>query len=86
LPVFDANEGAGCNTRWLLVGPMAWVCEDVAALSKELEAAGLAYEIEVYSGAPHAFTVFGSQAYREVADKQSWEAFQDFLGTTLAGS
>jgi len=58
----------------------------VAALSKELEAAGLTYEIEVYSGAPHAFTVFGSQAYREVADQQSWSAFQDFLGTTLTGS
>jgi dienelactone hydrolase len=60
--------------------------DDVAALSKELEAAGLTYEIEVYSGAPHAFTVFGSQAYREVADQQSWEAFQDFLGSTLTGS
>ncbi|GAB4364530.1 MAG: hypothetical protein Kow00114_21280 [Kiloniellaceae bacterium] len=60
--------------------------DDVAALSKELEAAGVPYEIQVYSGAPHAFTVFGSQAYREVADRQSWDAFQDFLGTTLSGS
>lgn len=60
--------------------------DDVAALSKELEAVGVPYEIQVYSGAPHAFTVFGSQAYREVADRQSWDAFQDFLGTTLAGS
>jgi dienelactone hydrolase len=58
--------------------------DDVAALSKELEGAGLSYEIQVYSGAPHAFTVFGSTAYREVADTQSWEAFQDFLATNLS--
>ncbi len=60
--------------------------DDVAALSKELEAGGIAYEIEVYSGAPHAFTVFGSERYREVADTQSWDAFQDFLADKLAGS
>ena len=60
--------------------------DDVATLSKELESKGLSYEIEVYSGAPHAFTVFGSERYREVADTQSWDAFQDFLNSTLTGS
>lgn len=59
--------------------------DDVAGLSKELEAAGVPYEIQVYSGAPHAFTVFGSDRYREVADSQSWKAFQDFLATNLKG-
>jgi dienelactone hydrolase len=60
--------------------------DEVADLSKELEVGGLTYQIEVYSGAPHAFTVFGSQAYRETADRQSWQAFQDFLASTLTGS
>jgi len=59
--------------------------DHVAALSKELEAAGVAYEIQVYSGAPHAFTVFGSDRYRKRADEQSWAAFREFLGTYLAG-
>lgn len=59
--------------------------DDVAGLSKELEAAAVPYEIQVYSGAPHAFTVFGSDRYRETADKQSWEAFADFLKTNLGG-
>ena len=59
--------------------------DQVAALSKELEAAGVAYEIHVYSGAPHAFTVFGTSRYREVADRQSWEAFTEFLKTNLGG-
>jgi len=57
--------------------------DHVAALSKELEAGGIPYEIQVYSGAPHAFTVFDSDRYRKTADEQSWDAFSDFLKTNL---
>lgn len=57
--------------------------EAIAGFSRELEAAGVPYEIEVYSGAPHAFTVFGSPNYREAADAQSWDAFQRFLAQTM---
>lgn len=56
----------------------------VTALSEELEKAGVLYEIQVYSGAPHAFTVFDSDRYRELADTQSWDAFKDFLVANLA--
>ena len=59
--------------------------DHVAGLSKELETTGVPYEIQVYSGAPHAFTVFGSKRYRDVADSHSWDAFSDFLTTNLAG-
>jgi dienelactone hydrolase len=57
--------------------------QDVASLSGELEAAGVTYTVEVYSGAPHAFTVFGSSRYQERADKLSWMAFTEFLEATL---
>jgi dienelactone hydrolase len=57
---------------------------DVAAFVAEAEAAGHAYDLEVYSGAPHAFTVFGSDRYRERADTRSWAEFQRFLEETLA--
>ncbi|MGB0671590.1 MAG: dienelactone hydrolase family protein [Rhodospirillales bacterium] len=57
--------------------------DHVAGLANELEAAGVTYEIQVYSGAPHAFTVFGSDRYRERADYQSWAAFTSFLGENL---
>jgi dienelactone hydrolase len=57
--------------------------DDVATLSEELEAAGVTYEIEVYSGAPHAFTVFGSDRYQERADEKSWDAFLELLDETL---
>ncbi len=56
---------------------------DVADIATRMEEAGVDYEIEVYSGAPHAWTVFGSDRYREEADRKSWEAFGDFLGETL---
>jgi dienelactone hydrolase len=57
--------------------------DDVATFAKELEAAGNTYSIEVYSGAPHAFTVFGSNRYQERADTASWDAFKTFLEERL---
>ncbi len=57
--------------------------EHVADLSRELEATGIAYEIEVYSGAPHAFTVFDSNRYRKSADEKAWAALREFLKTNL---
>lgn len=56
---------------------------DFADLAQELERHGVAHEMITYGGAPHAFTVFGEDAYREDADRKSWERFSDFLGTTL---
>lgn len=57
--------------------------QDVADFATELESAGTTYEIEIYSGAPHAFTVFGSNRYQERADMESWDAFSKFLGQNL---
>jgi len=55
----------------------------VAQLSRELEEAGVTYEIEVYSGARHAFTVFGSDRYQARADQKSWASFNTLLANTL---
>ena len=57
--------------------------EDFAALAGALEDHGIPHEMTTFSGAPHAFTVFGSDRYRADADERSWAAFQDFLGRTL---
>jgi len=57
--------------------------EQFAALASELEKNGVAHEMITYSGAPHAFTVFGSKRYREGADKKSWKRFTRFLAETL---
>ena len=57
--------------------------DDFVNLAKALEARGLEHEMITYSGAPHAFTVFGTDRYREDADKKSWQRFVAFLAETL---
>lgn len=57
--------------------------EDFAALGAQLEANNLPHEMITYGGAPHAWTVFGSDRYREGADKKSWARFTDYLQVTL---
>jgi dienelactone hydrolase len=57
--------------------------DQFAALANELEQNGVAHEMITYGGAPHAFTVFGEDRYREDADRKSWSRFKDFLADTL---
>ncbi|OHB27063.1 MAG: dienelactone hydrolase [Desulfuromonadaceae bacterium GWC2_58_13] len=56
---------------------------EFAALAVELETAGVSHEMTTYSGAPHAFTVFGGDRYRKEADEKSWRRFGEFLTATL---
>jgi dienelactone hydrolase len=57
--------------------------EHFADLANALEAAGVSHEMITYSGAPHAFTVFGTNRYRAEADRKSWQRFTAFLKETL---
>lgn len=57
--------------------------EHFAQLAVELEQHKVAHEMITYSGAPHAFTVFGSKRYREDADKKSWRRFTEYLSETV---
>ena len=57
--------------------------EHFAALAVALETAGISHEMITYSGAPHAFTVFGSDRYRKDADEKSWKRFGEYLQETL---
>jgi len=53
--------------------------EHFAGLANDLEKADVPHEMITYSGAPHAFTVFGTDRYREDADRKSWDRFSQFL-------
>lgn len=55
--------------------------DQFATLATELEQHGVDHEMVTYGGAPHAFTVFGSERYRKHADQQSWSLFTEFLDT-----
>ncbi len=57
--------------------------EDFASLARELETHNVPHEMITYGGAPHAFTVYGSDRYREDADRKSWERFTRFLEETI---
>lgn len=59
---------------------------DFASLAVELEDEDLNHEMVSYSGAPHAFTVFGSQNYHKEADEKSWRQFTQWLESTLSKS
>jgi dienelactone hydrolase len=74
-PIFIAHGGGDTSVSM----------DDVAALSRELEKAGVEYEIQVYSAAPHGFTEWESDRYQKRADEESWDAFADFLAATLQG-
>ena len=57
--------------------------DDFAQLARELEESNVPHEMVTYGGAPHAFTEFSSDRYREDADKASWNRFLEFLNESL---
>jgi dienelactone hydrolase len=57
--------------------------DQFAELARQLESAGVKHQMITYSGAPHAFTVFGEERYREDADRKSWASFSQFLQEKL---
>ncbi|GAA4245174.1 dienelactone hydrolase family protein [Dactylosporangium darangshiense] len=57
---------------------------DIAAFQDELRTRpDLDWQVNVYSGAPHAFTLPGG-AYRPVADRRSWRELTGFLSDVFA--
>lgn len=54
--------------------------EAVVAFEQELRGAPhVDWQVTTYSGAPHAFTIPGTDRYRPVADARSWRALVCFL-------
>ncbi len=81
------NQSYNNTTGHILVfhgsADTAITMDQFAGLAKELESAEVSHEMITYSGAPHAFTVFGSGRYQEKADKASWSRFLSFLNDTF---
>ena len=57
--------------------------QEFADLAVELENNKVSHEMLTYSGATHAFSVFGSPRYRKEADEKSWARFTAFLAEKL---
>ena len=56
---------------------------DLAQVMGEMLEAGVEHDAQIYGGARHSFTVWGSDDYDLDADTASWEALQDFLADAL---
>lgn len=57
--------------------------QDFANLAIHLESLNKKHEMLTYSGAPHAFSVIGSERYHKEADQKSWQRFVGYLKETL---
>lgn len=56
---------------------------DLAMVVGEMLEAGVPHDAQLYGGARHSFTVWGSRDYDLAADRASWQAFLDFLDAQL---
>jgi len=78
----DGQDYSAAHGKYLILhgsSDTAISLEQFAELGEQLEKNKLSHELVSYGGAPHAFTVFGSDRYREDADKKSWKRFISFL-------
>jgi L,D-transpeptidase catalytic domain len=58
LAVYGAQHGPGCSGRFLLVGPLAWVCEDGAELSQAAPD-GEGTKASTHDGLPYRYYFVG---------------------------
>lgn len=57
--------------------------DDLAALLDQLQTAGVEHGAQVFGGARHSFTVFGSRDYDLTADQGAWSGLLGFLDDRL---
>lgn len=59
LPLYGARRAAGCRGHWLMVGPLAWVCEDRVRLSGEPPLAARRAPLSMPEGLPYRYHFVG---------------------------
>ncbi len=57
--------------------------EALAGLMTELQEAGVTHGAEIFGGARHSFTVFGSDDYDLDADQGAWDGLMEVLRDRL---
>jgi len=59
LPLYAAKRGAGCRGLWLMVGPLAWVCQDRVRLSNEAPLGARVTPLSMPEGLPYRYHFVG---------------------------
>jgi hypothetical protein len=89
LPLLGATRAPGCLSRWLLVGPLAYVCQDKVKLSEEPPGVAATIHPEPKDALPFKYWFVGSngaEAYgsvREAEDETPLEQLD--RGWSIAG-
>jgi hypothetical protein len=91
LPLYGAKRGEGCEGRWLLVGPYAWICGDAAELTREEPSARAGQASEGFlsalppkvkgAGLPYRYYFVGkdgASGFRDLAHADEEAPDQDF--------
>jgi hypothetical protein len=90
LPWFGAKRGSGCAARWITVGPLAWICQDVLTFDPRPPlAAGPAAEMTAAEGLPFRYYFVGlngSSGYLRLEEAEDVAPDHDFEpGFAVAG-
>jgi hypothetical protein len=82
LPWFGAKRGSGCAARWINVGPLAWVCQDVLAFDPNPPLSpGSGEEASAAGGLPFRYYFVGqrgSSGYLRLGDAEDVAPHQEF--------
>jgi lipoprotein-anchoring transpeptidase ErfK/SrfK len=90
LPWFGAKRGSGCAARWISVGPLAWICQDVLAFdARPPIEAGQVSEATAAGGLPFRYFFVrqgGTSGYLRLEDAEDVAPDHDFEpGFAVAG-
>jgi lipoprotein-anchoring transpeptidase ErfK/SrfK len=75
LPLFGAKRAPGCTGRWLLVGPLAWICSDAAEISRDPVAAAALRVLP--DGLPYRYFFVGADGAEAFLNPPSGNAETD---------
>ena len=82
LPWFGAKRGSGCAARWINIGPLAWICQDLIAFDPRPSlAAGPPAEAMASGGLPFRYYFVGpsgSNGYPRLEDAEEVAPDHDF--------
>jgi lipoprotein-anchoring transpeptidase ErfK/SrfK len=82
LPWFGAKRGSGCAARWINIGPLAWICQDVIAFDPRPPLApGPVAETTASGGLPYRYFFVGqagSNGYLRLEDAEDVAPHHEF--------
>ena len=73
LPLYASRKGPGCDQRWLMVGPVAWVCEDAVRVTPQPAIAPRGAPHLLSDGLPYRYYFvgpYGALGYAKLAEAE----------------